>query len=498
MRRYLSIWFPNLVAERGIRLRPELKPLAFVVAVPQRGRMLVKAASPVALKKGINPGMVVADARAMLPELKIFHDKPGVEQKLLHTLAEWSLRFTPVVALDLPDGLLLDISGCPHLWGGEARYLADIKTKLAGLGYNVKAAIADTIGCAWGVARFGTDEIIPAGKQYEAIAALPPMALRLDPSMVEKMRRLGFYRNDSFMSMPATVLRRRFGQALLIRLDQALGQAIEPLQPVFPAVIFQQRLPCLEPVRTRAAIDMALKTLLEQLSVQLLKEHKGLRTAIFKAYRVDGQVQEMSIGTNRAVRSVPHLLKLFEQKIDTIRPGLGIELFILEAPVVDELTVEQETLWAALGDGDGNSELANLLDRIAGKVGEKAISRYLPTEHYWPERSYKTAQSIDEPAATEWRDDRPRPICLLPVPEAIKVTAPIPDYPPMLFIYQGKIHKVRKADGPERIEREWWLEQGLVRDYYVVEDEEGGRYWLFRSGHYDQHTPEWFLHGFFA
>ncbi|HKG69574.1 MAG TPA: hypothetical protein VKA92_11945, partial [Segetibacter sp.] len=136
-------------------------------------------------------------------------------------------------------------------------------------------------------------------------------------------------------------------------------------------------------------------------------------------------------------------------------------------------------------------------DRLAGKVGSNAIRRYLPDEHYWPERSIKTASSIQEQKTTEWRLDRPRPIQLLTTPEYIEVTAPVPDYPPMNFRYKGKLHKIKKADGPERIEQEWWIQDGQHRDYYAVEDEEGYRYWLFRLGHYDE-DYQWFIHGFFA
>jgi protein ImuB len=142
--------------------------------------------------------------------------------------------------------------------------------------------------------------------------------------------------------------------------------------------------------------------------------------------------------------------------------------------------------------------LSELIDRFAGKFGANQIQRYLPDEHYWPERSVKPALSLDEKINTIWKVDRPRPLQLLQKPERIEVTAPIPDYPPMLFRYKGKLHKIIKADGPERIEQEWWLQQGQHRDYYYVEDEEGKRYWLFRSGHYADKSYQWFIHGFFA
>jgi protein ImuB len=219
---------------------------------------------------------------------------------------------------------------------------------------------------------------------------------------------------------------------------------------------------------------------------------------VLYCYRIDGKQQQLSIGTNRATHNPTHLFKLFEPTLETIEPDLGIELFVLEAPKVEDAPPIQETLWSGSAGLD-NSNIAELLDKITGRFGANSVHRWLPDERHWPERSIKPATSLQEKPTTPWRTDRPRPIHLLPKPESIEVTAPIPDYPPMLFKYKGRLHKIVKADGPERIEREWWLDQGPHRDYYTVEDEAGQRYWLFRSGHYtEEQIPHWFIHGFFA
>jgi protein ImuB len=228
-------------------------------------------------------------------------------------------------------------------------------------------------------------------------------------------------------------------------------------------------------------------------------EGKGVRTAVLKCYRVDGQVIQAGIGTNQPTHNVNHLFKLFELKIPTIEPALGIELFTLDVPKFEDVSPEQEVLWSPDGCGLTDTSLAELLDRLANKIGAGNIHRYLPQEHYWPERSFKPAISLKEKPTTAWRTDRPRPSLLLNQPEHIEVTFREPDYPPILFVYKDKIHRIAKSDGPERIEREWWLEEGEHRDYYQVEDEQGRRYWLFRLGHYkgDQ-SKQWFIHGFFA
>ena len=170
---------------------------------------------------------------------------------------------------------------------------------------------------------------------------------------------------------------------------------------------------------------------------------------------------------------------------------------MLEAHIVEDITTEQETFWNTTGTHD-SMVVTELLDKIAGKVGMNAIHRYLPDEHYWPERSLKTATSFTEKPTTSWSSDLPRPVHLLPKPEVIEVTVPMPDYPPMLFRYKGELHTICKADGPERIEQEWWQDESLYRDYYCVEDESGSRYWLFRLGDYSTDEPKWFIHGFFA
>ena len=343
-----------------------------------------------------------------------------------------------------------------------------------------------------------TSTIIEAGRTMDALATLPAAALRLDPETTARLEQLGLSPIGLFAGMPRPALRRRFGQGLLRRLDQASGSEEEVFLPVCPVEIFMERLPCLEPIQTRTGIEIALQRLLNELCRRLQQEGKGLRTARFNCYRVDGKTEQIEISTTRASQNAGHLFSLLEIKLSTIEPALGIELFTLEAPKVEELSTPQATLWAGSA-GLEDTGLATLLDRYIGKFGSRVIHRYLPEERFWPERSIRPATDLREKPATAWRTDRPRPMHLLDRPEPIEVTAPIPDYPPMLFRYKGVLHTIKKADGPERIEREWWLEEGPHRDYYSVEDEAGRRYWLFRSGHYrEEGSPHWFIHGFFA
>jgi protein ImuB len=497
-RRFVSIWFRHLATDWFTLRQPHFKALPFVLRAPSHGRMVITASNANAQARGIDNNTLLADARAIVPNLEVMDDNPGLADKLLKRLAEWCIRFTPMVAVDPPDGLLFDATGCAHLWGGEPAYLAAIVKKLNTRGYDVRAAMADTIGVAWAVARFGKEPlVIPNNLHVAALLPLPPEALRLEADVVERLHKLGLRRVSQFIKMPRASLRRRFGQHFLQRLDMALGQEAEAIEPVQPVEPYHERLPCLEPIVTATGIAIALQQLLETLCGRLQQEQKGLRQAVLKAYRVDGKVEQVAIGTNRPSHHVSHLFKLFEIKLPTIEPALGIELFILEAPKVEDHYAAQEKLWEGSGGLD-DMRLSELIDRLAGKIGMEAIHRYVPAEHYWPERSLKRASSLHEKSTTAWRMDKLRPLQLLAIPERIEVTAPIPDYPPMLFRHKGKLHKIVRADGPERIEQEWWLQQGQHRDYYYAEDEDGHRYWLFRLGHYHDKTYQWFLHGFFA
>jgi len=498
-KRFVSLWFRHLTSDWLTLRRPELKEVPFVLVTSVRSRVVITAANALAETQGVTVGMAAADAKAIVPGLEVIDEIPGQDAKLLNALGEWCIRYSPLIAVDLPAGLIMDVSGCAHLWGGERGYLKEIITRLRGKGYDVRGAMADTIGTAWAVARYGREKpIIASNAQTQALLNLPPTALRLDPIVLERLQKLGLYTIKSFIGMGRSVLRRRFGDELLLRMDQALGAVEEPLQLLHPVEPYTERLPCLEPIRTATGIEIAIRTLLEQLCKRLQGEGKGLRTAILKGYRVDGQMIHAGIGTNTASHQVSHLFKLFELKIATLEPALGIELFTLEAPKVEDVEPGQEVLWSPEGCGLEHNSLAELLDRLANKIGGANIRRYLPQEHYWPERSIKPAISLKDKPTTPWRTDKLRPAMLLNRPEQIAVSSLLPDYPPMLFIYKGETHTIKKADGPERIEREWWLDAGPHRDYYIVEDEQGRRYWVFRSGHYSDEGSEWYLHGFFA
>jgi len=496
-KRFMVIWFCYLKTDWFSRHSPELRNKPFVLSIPDHGRKIITEANRLAEQQDIFPGMVVADARAIYPSLHVIDDRPGLSNKLLQKIAEWCIRYSPFVSIDLPDCIIIDTTGCSHLWSGEKKYIDSIAARLKTFGYTVRATMADTIGAARAIAHFGKASIVQPGQQATSLSPLPPEALRPEKETVDRLHKLGLTTIGNLIHMPRSVLMRRFGSQFILRLDQALGYEEEIISAVQSTEPYEERLSSPEPITTRTGIEIALHRLLDSLCDRLQKKQKGLRVAVFKCYRIDNKIEKIEIETNRPSHNTKHLFKLFELKLETIETAFGIELFTLEALKIEDAASVQESLWQR-NFGLDNINLSELLDRFNGKFGTNCIHRYLPNEHHWPEWSIKQATSLAETPAASWNVDRPRPLQLLSKPEPINVTAPIPDYPPMLFRYKGKLHKVVKADGPERIEQEWWLQQGQHRDYYYVEDEEGHRYWLFRSGHYSDSSYQWFLHGFFA
>ncbi|MEL7486819.1 MAG: DNA polymerase Y family protein [Pseudomonadota bacterium] len=485
-----------------------LKEAPFALIATRQGGERLTAVNAPAADAGLSVGMLLTDAKALIPSLRAETETPESAAAGLEALAKWCARYTPFVALDAPDGLFLDITGCAHLFGGERRMLIDLGRRLRDFGLHARIACADTPGAAWAAARSATKPgtIIAPGRQREAIARYPVSGLRIDEKIEDHLGRLGLKRIGQLYGMPRGPLAARFGKALLDRLDAALGETEESLSPLQPVATYAARAPFPEPVSLLEDIERIAGRLAEKVAADLARDGKGARRFLLTLFGTDGSARTIEARSARLAFNHEKIIGLFRERIAALEafydPGVGVDAVRLEARAVEAVRRRQTSLDANNEDG---AALSFLLDRIAARLGPRAVKRLAPVESHLPERAQQAAPAENAEAAigagngAAWKD-APRPLLLLPQPEPVTVTAQIPDGPPAHFTWRRVRRRVLKADGPERIATEWWKgDRYRTRDYFRVEDEDHRRFWLYRDGLYDREagTPQWFLHGIF-
>ena len=446
---------------------------------------LVAAVDAGAAALGLRPGQTLGDAQAMAPGVATHPHAPELAAARLSALALWGLRISPFVALDPPDGLLVNIAGVP---AGEEALMRRAVAGLAGLDHAASAAVAGTAGAAMVLARCGIPARVPAGGEAAALAPLPISALRPGDLPHQALARLGLHSIGDVLAQPRAPLVRRFGAELALALDRAIGAVSEPFRSIRPAPDRHVALEFEEPLVTRAAIDIATERLLARLCAALAGEGRGLRRLLLRAHRVDGGVQEVSVGLGLAGRDPRHLARLLAPKLETLSPGFGFDRIALMAERTEPLAAGQ----SGFGGEDERDALAALLDRVEQRL---PAWRLRPRESHWPERAVeRTAPLAPVPVPIGWAARR-RPLRLLRRPERLEAMAVLPDEPPFRIRWRGTWLQVRAAEGPERLEPEWWRDRPgrPMRDYYWLEMADGRRLWICRAG--GPGEGAWFLHG---
>ncbi|MDX1292423.1 MAG: DNA polymerase Y family protein [Hyphomonas sp.] len=574
MKRYLCVWLPDWPLTRLRRARRGLKtgsarpasgklpdphlPFALLETGP-KGLRIAAANSP-ARQLGVVEGLAFTDARARVPHLVTEDMDHAADARALSALGDWMIRFAPLVAIDGSDGLILETTGCDHLYGGEAAMMETLSGLLARNAIPHRLGLAGTPGAASALSRAAPGTCLKEGEEQDGLADLPVAALRLSPDAETLLRRFGLTRIGQLYGIDRKALGRRFqsrsaADAVLLRLDQALGLRHEPLTPLRPVPIRSARLNCPEPIATGDAIQIGLETLTRDLCDRLGATGLGARRFVLTAFRADGTRSEIEVKAARPVREPRHILRLFRERIDTLDPGFGIDLLLLEAHRTDTMEASPMALSGDLASTDMDAAaLSALADRIIARLGDRAVSLVQAQESHIPEHAERETRFTGQtPApAGQLPPTGPRPVRILPSPERVTVMAEVPDGPPLRFIWRRVPRTVTRADGPERIAPEWWkhvaappgapslegqarrwlspkmdpradadqiahararLEAALdapsepvrllprARDYYRVEDATGRRYWLFREGLYGDGrggAPQWYVHGLFA
>ncbi len=457
---------------------------------------------------GLKSGMGIADARAMFPALEVVEAEPVDDLRCLESLADWCDRYTPLVALDGNDGLLLDISGCAHLFGGESAMLRDLLLRMRSQGFDARGAVASTVGAAWAAARFCHARVVEPEDEAGLMAPLPLAALRIEAPTRSGLEAVGLRTVGDLTKVPRAPLARRFGAGLLRRIDQALGMVEEAVSPRLPVAKMSVERPLAEPISLIEDIEQLVRTMARALAGDLENRGQGARRLQLSLFRVDGGVQRISVGASRPLRDPAFIERLFHEKLaatgEAIDPGYGFELVRLSALSTGLLDFEQPDL--AGGAQDAGFGVDRFVDRVGARLGDAALEAPALVESYLPERAQRlrplaaTGRAGGEDAAPAVAAERP--IRLLPRPEPLEVAAAeVPEGPPANFRWRRAFHRVARAEGPERIAPEWWREpdDAATRDYFRVEDEDGRRYWLFREGFYGKVSqPRWFMHGLSA
>lgn len=554
MSRIVSVWLPAWPIERmrrqAIGSVPEAEPFALVEKGPHGLR--ISAANAPALTAGVAVGASLADTRAANPGLAVRPAEPMLDARALLRLADWLGRYGPARNVDGRDGAWIDVTGVPHLFGGETALVEDLARRLHRIGLTARIGLADTLGAAHALARFagpatGAGSIAPPGATRPALAGLPVAALRLMPGATRLLIRLGLKRIGQLYGLPRSALAARFREAggagnrsfretaaatVLLRLDQALGLTAEPGRPLVPPPEAESRLAFPEPLITSDGIVASLDHLAGMLEESLARQGLGARRFRVVLYRTDGTAAEVAIGTSLPCREPAHIRRLMSERLAQIDAGFGIDVAVLEAGDLGPLPPRQimldaSTMAAAAMAGEG-AGLAALVDRLSNRLGPNRVLRLASRESHLPERSQAWLPAISgktcPPPATPVASPSPpplppRPPLLLARPEPIGVIAEIPEGAPRQFIWRRVTRRIARAEGPERIAPEWWRHIGNAgnvpgtRDYYRLEDTTGSRYWVFRDGLYGEcedgddpdgetgageAAPRWFLHGLFA
>jgi protein ImuB len=514
-RRYLSVWLKRLSTDRLERrsAAPAETPLIVVEQVKSARRIC--ALNDAAMALNLKMWMPLADACAMYPSLWVENADPQNDSALLETIADWCDRYTPLVGLDPPDGLIFDISGCAHLFGGEQALRDDLLERLSRQGLRAEVGIADTVGCAWAAARYGEVTLVPKGATRDSLRALPLAALRLGHVAIAALAQAGLKRIADVIDRPRAPLAARFGDEFLRRLDQALGRDNEPIRPrlPLPSYVAERRFP--DPIVREEDVLGTIGQLACELGRLLERHGEGARLLQVALFRVDGKVHRLEAGTGRPLRDPDHIKRLFAERLVTVGeecdPGFGYDTLRLSALVCERLDPVQ----AGLAGQDDQIELAHLVDRLSARFGAQRLTRLVARDSHIPEyaaaaipaqmTSRGTSGAAPFEQGSHFQDSLAslRPLRLFNRPESIEAIAEVPDGPPARFRWRHMTYEVAAAEGPERIAMEWWRDaegRPLTRDYFRVESRQGMRVWLYREGLYDRDkgVPRWFLHGLFA
>lgn len=482
-----------------------------MIAGRDRGALRLTAVDRRAAGLGLAPGMGLAQARARVPHLAVAVADPAADARFLMRLAEACEVYTPRLAIDQPMGLLLDITGCAHLFGGEARMMERVPRRVAHFGVSTQAALAGTPEAARAMARFGPGGIVAPGGEVAAVRGLPVRALEADGRTQEALIRAGLARLGDLADRPSQVLLARFPAEVIARLQRILGREDQRITPLRAKPDFTVEEHFAEPFTATEALYQVIGRLAEGLGAALAQAGRGGRSFELTLFRSDGALRRLTVETAGPMREPEALLRLFRLRVeglaDPLDPGFGFDAVRLAALASDPVSAVQPGLEGGR-KGDARP-LSELIDRLVTRFGRDRVLRFVARDSHDPLRAGAPVPWLSAVASDDWPEAEAgepprRPLTIFDPPQPIEAVAEVPDAPPVRFRWRRVLHEVARAEGPERIAPDWWRRLGAEvppeRDHYRVEDSAGRRFWLCREGGYGDpgRGPKWYVLGLFA
>jgi protein ImuB len=511
-RRILAIVFPNLSVDRIRRTRKRngqtpATELPLVVVAKIDNALQLTAVDERAARDGLHAGLPLSDARARVLALDVVDADEEADKRLIEAIADWCDRFTPLVAINPPHGLYLDISGCAHLFGGEAALMDVLCDFVRAQEISIQAAIAGTTVAANALALGASGSIIENAGEADAVASLPITTLPVGEKTAHALKRAGLKSIGEVVGRSSSELTARFGASFTFLLEQVLGKSNQPITPRRPLPDYVAERRFAEPIATVEVIHSTILSLASTLENLLEERGQGARRLEASFFRTDGAVRHIALETANPLRDARSTAAYYAERLDVladpIDPGFGFDLIRLSALHVEVLEHRAVDLSATQDE----EEIAALIDRLSARFGPSRVSRFHAQDTHIPEIAMLACPAQRGLAPSFWpqvrlEEETPRrPLHMLVPPEPIRGgLIDVPDGPPKHFVWRQAKHLVVKAEGPERIAMEWWHDpDAKTRDYFQIEDEEGRRFWIYRDGYVERGADDpWFMHGLFA
>jgi len=489
------------VAERSV-------PLVVVDAEDRNQRVV--AADARARAAGVRVGMTLGAALAAVPDIDPQPRHTARELVLMQQLAGIAATFTPLVSLEPPDGLVLEIKPSINLFGGLRELCRRLRD--ACLAHPVFATgectphftLAPTALAALAAARAGARCFITDPKVLPArLKPLPIGVLRWPEEENARLAAMGVHTLGELMRLPRAGFARRFGPAQLADLDRLLGRRADPKRRIAMRERYRGSLDLDHEIHEHDRLLRALEPLLAELEEFLRARQRGITSlrCRFRHYRAEPTVCILRLAQPES--DATRLGSLLRERLATIALPEPVRRCELVSGALTERPVASRALWAPGEHGSAPAgEMPALVEHLRARLGAAAVYGVECVAEHRPERAWRKkgtegwGRALDEARsllpAKRTKEERAhppvpfsRPLWLLHQPEALTVHRGRPHYDGALELLVG----------PERIESGWWDGGDVQRDYYVARTSTGARLWIYREC---TGVRAWFLHGLFG